>query len=201
MLHYVLSGFAVGLSLIIAIGAQNAFVLKQGLKRQHVFWVCVVCALSDTLLIMLGVFGFSHVLELYPYSISVARYVGAAFLFFYGLQHVMSAIRASGALNPSEKGAEQLLQVILVCLALTWLNPHVYLDTVVLIGSVSTQYIAGKWWFALGAALASWMFFFILGYGAKFLLPWFKKPQAWRILDALIAITMWAIALSLVLHA
>lgn len=197
MLMNMLSGFAVGLSLIVAIGAQNAFVLKQGLKREHIFWVCVVCALSDSILILLGIFGFAQVIEHYPSIVMIAKYLGAAFLFFYGLQHAISALKAADALEPSDNSAEHLLQVVLVCLALTWLNPHVYLDTVVLIGSISTQYLTGKWWFALGAMLASWSFFFVLGYGAKVLLPWFKKPQAWQVLDALIALTMWGIALSL----
>lgn len=199
MLTYVASGFAVGMSLIVSIGAQNAFVLKQGLKQQHVFWICVTCALSDTILILLGIFGFARVIEHYPNALMFSKYLGAGFLFYYGLQHAISAFKSTAVLAPSEQFTEHFLRVLMICLAFTWLNPHVYLDTVILMGSISTQYSLGKWWFALGAVCASWLFFFSLGYGAKLLTPWFQHPRAWKVLDALIACTMWTIAGSLIL--
>lgn len=199
MLTYVASGFAVGMSLIVSIGAQNAFVLKQGLKQQHVFWICVTCALSDTILILLGIFGFARVIEHYPNALMFSKYLGAGFLFYYGLQHAISAFKSTAILAPSEQFTEHFLRVLMICLAFTWLNPHVYLDTVILMGSISTQYSLGKWWFALGAVCASWLFFFSLGYGAKLLIPWFQHPRAWKVLDALIACTMWIIAGSLIL--
>ncbi|MGE8539458.1 MAG: LysE/ArgO family amino acid transporter [Acinetobacter sp.] len=199
MLSYVASGFAVGMSLIVSIGAQNAFVLKQGLKQQHVFWICVTCALSDTILILLGIFGFARVIEHYPNALMFSKYLGAGFLFYYGLQHAISAFKSTAILAPSEQFTEHFLRVLMICLAFTWLNPHVYLDTVILMGSISTQYSLGKWWFALGAVCASWLFFFSLGYGAKLLIPWFQHPRAWKVLDALIACTMWIVAGSLIL--
>lgn len=199
MLTYVASGFAVGMSLIVSIGAQNAFVLKQGLKQQHVFWICVTCALSDTILILLGIFGFARVIEHYPNALMFSKYLGAGFLFYYGLQHAISAFKSTAILAPSEQFTEHFLRVLMICLAFTWLNLHVYLDTVILMGSISTQYSLGKWWFALGAVCASWLFFFSLGYGAKLLIPWFQHPRAWKVLDALIACTMWIIAGSLIL--
>ncbi|MFV5502418.1 LysE/ArgO family amino acid transporter [Acinetobacter sp. 226] len=198
MFSYMVSGFAVGMSLIVSIGAQNAFVLKQGLKQQHVFWVCVICALSDSILILLGVFGFARVIEHYPHIVMFSKYIGAGFLFYYGLQHAISAFKSTEVLALSDQATEHFVQVLMICLAFTWLNPHVYLDTVILIGSISTQYSLGKEWFTLGAVLASWFFFFCLGYGAKILTPWFQHPKSWKILDAIIACTMWAIALSLI---
>ncbi|WP_411686271.1 LysE/ArgO family amino acid transporter [Acinetobacter pseudolwoffii] len=199
MFSYMVSGFAVGMSLIVSIGAQNAFVLKQGLKQQHIFLVCLTCALSDTILILLGVFGFTHIIEHYPNAVMFSKYIGAGFLFYYGLQHAISAFKSTEVLAPSDQVTAHFLQVLMICLAFTWLNPHVYLETVILIGSISTQYSLGKWWFALGAVCASWFFFFSLGYGAKILTPWFQHRHAWKVLDALIACTMWIVAGSLIL--
>ena len=199
MWHTYIQGLLVGLSLIVAIGAQNAFVLKQGLKQQHVFWVCVICALSDSILILLGVLGFARVIEHYPDIIIFSKYIGAGFLFYYGLQHAINAFKSTEVLAPSDQVTAHFLQVLMICLAFTWLNPHVYLETVILIGSISTQYSLGKWWFALGAVCASWFFFFSLGYGAKILTPWFQHRHAWKVLDALIACTMWIVAGSLIL--
>ena len=198
MLNTYIQGFIVGMSLIVAIGAQNAFVLKQGLKKQYVFWVCLVCALSDSILIVLGVSGFSKVLQHYPEMIQFAKWAGAIFLFFYGVQHALRAFKSQQILQasgPIEK--QHLLNLILLCLALTWLNPHVYLDTVVLLGSISTQFEQPAY-FALGAVCASWLFFFGLGYGARVLIPIFTNPKAWNILDAIIAVLIWGIAISLV---
>ena len=201
MLHTYLQGFAIGLSLIVAIGAQNAFVLKQGLKKQAVFWVCFVCALSDSILVVLGITGFATVIQLYPELVGFAKWAGAVFLLWYGLQHAIQAFKSNQSLHAGSQNDMQLSKIIMVCLALTWLNPHVYLDTVVLIGSISTQFEQTKLYFALGVITASWFFFFSLGYGARVLIPVFANPQAWKVLDVVIALIMWSIAISLIMTA
>ena len=201
MLHSYLQGFAIGLSLIVAIGAQNAFVLKQGLKKQAVFWVCFVCALSDSILVVLGITGFATVIQLYPELVGFAKWAGAVFLLWYGLQHAIQAFKSNQSLHAGLQNEIQLSKIIIVCLALTWLNPHVYLDTVVLIGSISTQFEQTKLYFALGVITASWFFFFSLGYGARVLIPVFANPKAWKVLDVVIALIMWSIAISLMMTA
>ncbi|MGE8541062.1 MAG: LysE/ArgO family amino acid transporter [Acinetobacter sp.] len=199
MLNTYMQGLALGLSLIVAIGAQNTFVLRQGLRKQHVFWVCFVCALSDALLILLGVTGFSAVIMHYPQIIQFAKWGGAAFLIYYGLLHAIQAYKNQSAMQLDTGFNQSLMQALLTCLALIWLNPHVYLDTVILLGSISAQF-QQPLYFALGAMSASGLFFFGLGYGAQLLQPIFKSPKAWRILDLLIACVMWAIALSLLIN-
>ena len=199
MLHTYLQGFAIGLSLIVAIGAQNAFVLKQGLKKQAVFWVCFVCALSDSILVVLGITGFATVIQLYPELVGFAKWAGAVFLLWYGLQHAIQAFKSNQSLHAGSQNDMQLSKIIMVCLALTWLNPHVYLDTVVLIGSISTQFEQTKLYFTLGVITASWFFFFSLGYGARVLIPVFANPKAWKVLDGVIALIMWSIAISLIM--
>ena len=201
MLHSYLQGFAIGLSLIVAIGAQNAFVLKQGLKKQAVFWVCFVCALSDSILVVLGITGFATVIQLYPELVGFAKWAGAVFLLWYGLQHAIQAFKSNQSLHAGSQNEIQLSKIIMVCLALTWLNPHVYLDTVVLIGSISTQFEQTKLYFTLGVITASWFFFFSLGYGARVLIPVFANPKAWKVLDVVIALIMWSIAISLIMTA
>ena len=201
MLHSYLQGFAIGLSLIVAIGAQNAFVLKQGLKKQAVFWVCFVCALSDSILVVLGITGFATVIQLYPELVGFAKWAGVVFLLWYGLQHAIQAFKSNQSLHAGSQNEIQLSKIIMVCLALTWLNPHVYLDTVVLIGSISTQFEQTKLYFALGVITASWFFFFSLGYGARVLIPVFANPKAWKVLDVVIALIMWSIAISLMMTA
>ena len=201
MLHSYLQGFAIGLSLIVAIGAQNTFVLKQGLKKQAVFWVCFVCALSDSILVVLGITGFATVIQLYPELVGFAKWAGAVFLLWYGLQHVIQAFKSNQSLHAGSQNEIQLSKIIIVCLALTWLNPHVYLDTVVLIGSISTQFEQTKLYFTLGVITASWLFFFSLGYGARVLIPVFANPKAWKVLDVVIALIMWSIAISLIMTA
>jgi L-lysine exporter family protein LysE/ArgO len=193
-----LFGFSLGFSLILAIGAQNAFVLKQGLKNEHVLLVCLICALSDALLILIGVSGFHLLIGSFPALVEVARFGGAAFLLVYGLISFYNASRVQQGLQPSELRSNSAWQSALTCLAFTWLNPHVYLDTVVLLGSVSTQFGAQVTWFASGAMAASFVFFFALGFGARLLRPLFAEARAWRILDFLIGCIMWAIALRLV---
>lgn len=195
-----IAGLSIGLSLIVAIGAQNAFVLRQGLKGEHVFAVCLVCALSDAALIVLGVTSFARIAAVLPWLDPVMRFGGAAFLVWYGAKSMFSAFKSQGALAVSDTAmARPLLPTLLACLAITWLNPHVYLDTVVLLGTISTQFAGREVYFAAGAITGSFVFFFALGYGAGFLRPIFAKPFAWRILEGIIALVMWAIALKLVL--
>lgn len=196
------AGLTMGLSLIVAIGAQNAFVLRQGLRNEHVFAVSLACALSDAALIALGVAGFGRILAMAPWIDPLMRYGGAAFLIWYGARSLLSALRSTAAMHISQ-GTEQrsLGTTLLTCLAFTWLNPHVYLDTVVLLGSISTQFPGHGLSFAAGAMSGSFMFFFSLGYGAGWLKPLFARPSAWRLLEAVIALVMWAIALKLLLGA
>lgn len=194
-----ISGFALGFSLILAIGAQNAFVLKQGLKKQHLFLVCLTCATSDAVLITLGVLGFGAVIQTFPVIEMAARYGGAAFLIGYGALSIRSAIVKSHALTPATEEVTTLAKTLAICFAFTWLNPHVYLDTVVLLGSISTQYETTAWQFGLGAVLASFVFFFSLGYGARLLIPFFQKPQAWKILEIIIGLIMFSIAATLLI--
>ena len=192
-----LAGFSLGISLILAIGAQNAFVLKQGLKQQHVFVVCLICALSDAILITLGVAGFGVVVQKFPLIEQVARYLGAAFLFFYAALGFKSAFTTDHALQAQGKEVGSLLAATITCLAFTWLNPHVYLDTFVLLGSISTQYEGQQVAFGLGAIFGSFVFFFSLGYGAKLLIPVFKNPKAWKVLEFLVGLVMAALGVSL----
>ncbi|RWR30641.1 amino acid transporter [Sinirhodobacter populi] len=195
-----LTGLTMGLSLIVAIGAQNAFVLRQGLKGEHVLAVCLACALSDAVLIAVGVTGFGRIMAVVPWLDPVLRYGGAAFLVWYGAKSLRSAFRSAGALGGAEQGgAGGLSRVLMTCLALTWLNPHVYLDTVVLLGTISTRFPGAEPAFALGAVSGSFLFFFTLGYGAVWLRPLFANPRAWRMLEAVIALIMWAIALKLLI--
>ncbi|WP_424932646.1 LysE/ArgO family amino acid transporter [Amaricoccus macauensis] len=193
-----LSGFVLGLSLIVAIGAQNAFVLRQGLLGAHVFPVCLVCALSDAILICVGVFGLAVISEAIPMVVPVLRYAGAAFLLVYGVRAARAAWVGGDALKAKGEAAG-LRRTLTICLALTWLNPHVYLDTVLLVGSIATQY-ARPVVFAVGAVTASFVFFFSLGYGARLLRPVFASPASWRVLEGAIALVMWAIAAKLLLE-
>jgi len=197
-MHALFFGFSLGFSLILAIGAQNAFVLKQGLKGEYVLLVCLICALSDALLILLGVSGFHLLVSVYPAVVTVARVGGALFLTVYGIISFYHAFKLELSLQPSDIKSTSWLQVALTCLAFTWLNPHVYLDTVVLLGSVSTQFAENIIYFTSGAMAASFVFFFALGYGARLLRPLFAKARAWRVLDFLIGCIMWGIALRLV---
>ncbi|MFF2274249.1 LysE/ArgO family amino acid transporter [Agromyces sp. NPDC058126] len=236
-----LAGLGLGLSLIVAIGAQNVFVLRQGIRREHVFAVAAICALSDLALIFVGVSGIGAVLAAVPWLVEVIRWVGAAFLVGYGLLAARRALKPGGealvaeeeatdAVEPADAGAgtptasadsaasarttapatvltptrsraarSTLAPVLLTCLALTWLNPHVYLDTVFLLGSVANSHGDGRWAFAAGAGAASLVWFFALAYGARLLGRVLATPRAWRILDGVIAVVMFAIAASLVL--
>ncbi len=198
MITTFLSGFALSLTLILAIGAQNAFVLRQGLRREHVFWVCLTCAVSDAVLITVGVTGFGALATLVPWFETVMRLGGAAFLIWYGAQNALSAWRGGAALKAGGAATPTLRRTLLTLMALTWLNPHVYLDTVVLLGSISAQY-DNRLVFGTGAVMGSFVFFFALGYGARLLSPFFARPRSWQILDGIIALTMWSIAVKLLL--
>lgn len=198
-LQVYLAGLAMGLSLIVAIGAQNAFVLRQGLRNEHVFAVCLVCALSDLVLIVAGVAGFGTIAAWHPWLAPVMRYAGAAFLAWYGVKSLVAALRSNETLTvAAAAGRNGFGKTLLACLAFTWLNPHVYLDTVVLLGSVSTHFQGRRVSFAAGAASGSFLFFFALGYGAAWLRPIFARPAAWRALDGAIAVVMGGIAFQLV---
>lgn len=188
-----IAGFALGFSLILAIGAQNAFVLRQGLRREHVFALCATCAVSDAILIAAGVAGFGSLAQAAPWFEPMMRYGGALFLTWYGLRSFWSAWKGGAALLADDGQRTSLRAALLTVLAFTWLNPHVYLDTVVLIGSISAQY-DDRLGFALGAVAASFVFFFSLGYGAGALSPVFARPRAWRVLDLVIGVVMLGIA-------
>jgi len=191
-----IAGFALGFSLILAIGAQNAFVLRQGLRREHVFALCLTCAVSDAILIAAGVAGFGSLAQAAPWFEPMMRYGGALFLTWYGLRSLASAWRGGAAMELAEGQRSSLRAALLTVLAFTWLNPHVYLDTVVLIGAISAQ-SPDRLAFGIGAVLASFTFFFSLGYGARALAPVFAKPRAWQALDLGIGLTMWSIAAGL----
>lgn len=193
-----IAGFLLSLSLILAIGAQNAFVLRQGLRGAHVFWTVMACSVSEVILITAGVVGFGALATAVPWFEPLMRYGGAAFLVWYGWQNVRAALAGGAALDTSGTERQSLRGVVATVLAITWLNPHVYLDTVVLIGSVSSQY-PDRLAFGAGASGASILFFFLLGYGARLVAPLFANPRAWQVLDAIIALTMWALAVKLVL--
>jgi L-lysine exporter family protein LysE/ArgO len=203
----VVAGFLTGGSLIVAIGAQNAFVLRQGLLRHHVAAVVVVCALSDVVLIAAGVSGIGAVVDRAGWVVDVVRWLGVAFLLWYAVGSLRRALRPE-SLDGEAAGVRPESRRVVVgkAMALTWLNPHVYLDTVLLIGSiaathshVSGQPLDGRWWFAIGAVLASIAWFSGLGFGARALAPVFARPRAWQLLDLLIAATMIAIAAKLAL--
>lgn len=215
MLSPVLAGLGLGFSLIVAIGAQNLFVLRQGLRREHVFAVAAICAISDAVLIVLGVSGIGLVLQAVPWLVDVVRWAGALFLVTYGVLAARRAWRPSGEALRAAEGTDavgtvsgpatttttrtRLLPVMLTCLALTWLNPHVYLDTVFLLGTVANTHGDERWLFAAGAVTASFVWFFGLAFGARLLGRWLSTPRAWRILDAVIAVVMIALGVSLVL--
>lgn len=192
------TGFLLSLSLILAIGAQNAFVLRQGVRGQHVWPVVLACAVSDAVLISVGVAGFATLSDLLPRVVPWMRYGGAGFLIVYGALTLRAAWRGGQALRPDHHVDAGLGRTLALCLALTWLNPHVYLDTVLLIGSVSTGFAQARGAFAAGAIVASLVFFHALGFGAALLRPLFAQPRAWRVLDAVIGVTMWAIAAGLI---
>jgi L-lysine exporter family protein LysE/ArgO len=189
------AGFSFSIALIVAIGAQNAFVLRQGLRREHVLPVVLVCAASDAALIALGVAGLGAVLGGHPTAVTVIRWAGGLFLLCYAVLAARRAVRP-GALTPTDRPPATLRATILTCLAFTYLNPHVYLDTVLLLGTVAGRY-EHRWVFGAGAALASVIWFTALGTGARRLAPMLARPAAWRMLDGLIAAVMATMGVSL----
>lgn len=191
------AGLGFGLALIVAIGAQNAFVLRQGLRKEHVFVIVAICALSDALLISIGVAGLGAIITQLEWLLLVIDVIGGVFLCTYG---AMAAKRAwkPEVLTSETGGAPMSLKMAVgTALALTYLNPHVYLDTVLLLGSVAGTYEAQRWWFAAGAMFGSLLWFSVLGFGARALSPIFTKPAAWRVLDVIIAVVMFTLGVSL----
>ncbi|MCT9820858.1 LysE/ArgO family amino acid transporter [Microbacterium sp. W1N] len=211
MITAALAGLGLGLSLIIAIGAQNLFVLRQGVRREHAAAVAAVCAASDAVLIVLGVSGVGLVVHAVPWLLVAVRWAGCVFLVGYGLLAARRALRPSGAALAADTPTRgeggpastltrtALAPTLLTCLALTWLNPHVYLDTVFLLGGVASTYGAERWWFAAGAVIASAAWFSGLAFGARYLGRVLATPRAWRILDGVIAVVMIALGVGLVL--
>lgn len=217
MISSVVAGLGLGLSLIVAIGAQNLFLLRQGVRREHALLVAAICAVSDAALIAVGVSGLGAIISAAPWVIDVVRWAGFFFLLGYGLLAARRAWRPSGealrvgadtaANTASAAGAatstttqtrSRVWAIVATTLALTWLNPHVYLDTLFLLGSVANTHGENRWWFAAGAIVASFAWFFSLAIGSRYLGPWLANPRAWRVLDAIIAVVMIAIAISLV---
>jgi L-lysine exporter family protein LysE/ArgO len=197
VLDALVAGLLTGLSLIVAIGAQNAFVLRQGLLRQFVGPVVAICAVSDLVLIAAGVAGIGAIVQHAPTALTVVRWLGVAFLTAYGVRSLWRS-RHADVLNAATDAEPRLRGAVLQAMALTWLNPHVYLDTVLLLGSIAAHHgPTGKWWFAAGAGLGSVLWFTGLGYGARLLSPVLARPRAWQVLDVLIGLTMLAIAFSL----
>lgn len=192
-----LAGFQLSLGLIMAIGAQNAFVLRQGLRREHVLAVCLFCAGSDAVLIAAGVAGIGTLATIAPWFAPALRWGGVAFLLWYGARSFLAAWRGGAALAAAGGGVQPLPQVLGLLALITWANPHVWLDTVVLIGAISVQYPGRAVEFGAGAVLASFCFFLTLGYGARVLAPVFARPVSWRVLDAGVGVVMWTIAASL----
>ncbi|MER5296279.1 LysE/ArgO family amino acid transporter [Streptomyces pharetrae] len=193
------AGFGTGLSLIVAIGAQNAFVLRQGVRREAVLAVVGICALSDALLIALGVGGIGAVVVAWPGALTAIGWIGGAFLIGYGALAARRVLRpAAEGLRTEGEAASSRRRAVLTCLAMTWLNPHVYLDTVFLLGSVAADQGPLRWTFGIGAALASLCWFTALGFGARLLSRRLARPSAWRVLDGVLAVTMIALGISLV---
>lgn len=201
MILPILLGVGSGLSLIVAIGAQNAFVLRQGIRREHVLPVVLICGLTDAMLELLGVAGIGFVVQRAPVLLEILRWGGVVFLLWYAWTAIQRA-RTPESLDAgegSERPATPLGKTVLACLAITYLNPHVYLDTMVLMGSIgNAQGDPARWWFVLGGALASIAWFFLLGYGARLLARFFRTPRSWQVLEIAVAVVMVAIAARLV---
>ncbi|HJP78094.1 MAG TPA: LysE/ArgO family amino acid transporter [Pseudonocardiaceae bacterium] len=189
MLGAVLAGLGIGLSLYVVVGAQNTFVLRQGILRAYVPIIVTIAAGSDQILIFSGIGGLGALVRSFPLAIDLVTIIGAVFLFGYGMLAARRAMR-SEHIDIHNGGAGSLRSAVLACLAFTWLNPHVYLDTVVLVGSVANSYGPDRWAFGVGAGLGSILWFCALGFGARLLRGLFAKPLAWRILDVCIAVVM-----------
>jgi L-lysine exporter family protein LysE/ArgO len=198
MTQHFLTGFLTSAALIVAIGGQNAYVLRQGLRGEHALPLALFCSGTDAVLIFAGIAGLGALISNDPLVLELVRYAGAAFLFWYALAAARRALRGE-ALAMADAEAVTLGKALLTCAAFTFLNPHVYLDTVVLLGSLGSQQGEGRWEFGAGAALASVTWFLLLAYGARLLVPLFAKPLAWRILDSAIAVLMFSLGLALLL--
>ena len=194
-----IQGMGIGGSLIMAVGAQNAFVLKQGLKGSHTLPIAAICSFIDAIMITAGVAGLGHLIIAFPLVKDIASFGGALFLLVYGYGALKSSFSDNRMDNDGDLAADSLKKAVLTTLAISLLNPHLYLDTVVLLGSISVQFEGTeKQWFGAGAVLASFVWFFSLSLGAKYLSPVFKKPKAWCYLDRFICVTMWSIAAALI---
>lgn len=194
-----IQGMGIGGSLIIAVGAQNAFVLKQGIKRAYPLPIALLCSIIDALMITAGVAGLGHIIEAFPTIKHVASFGGAAFLIWYGANALKASFVTKGMEMDHAQNADSLRKAILTTLGISLLNPHLYLDTVVLLGSISTQFEdTHRPWFGAGAVLASFIWFFSLSFGARLLAPIFSRPAAWRYLDRFIWLTMWSIAAAII---
>lgn len=197
MVNIALTGFFSGLSLIVAIGAQNAYVLRLGLMRTYVGIAVVICALSDAILILAGTAGMGALVSQNQILLKIISWVGAGYLLFYGASAFWRA-RKPNVLLPTEQELPNKRKVILAVIGFTWLNPHVYLDTVLLLGSIGSQFGSDRWWFALGASIGSVLWFTGLGYGSKAAAKIMSRPITWRILDIFIGVVMTTIAISLI---
>ena len=192
-----LAGFLTGLSLIVAIGAQNAYVLRLGLARNHVGVAVVICAGADALLIAIGVGGLGAIVQTHGDVLTAIALLGGAYLLWFAFRSFRSALHPD-VLLPSQQEPQAVAAVALAVLGLTFLNPHVYLDTILLVGTIGASFGADRWWFALGAAIASVVWFIGLGFGARLLSPLMARPVTWRVLDAAIGVVMLTIAIVLV---
>lgn len=197
-----LHGFVVCFGLIVSIGAQNAFLLKQGILKQHVFWIAFICFFCDVVLMTLGVLGLGSIIAQSPISSFMLAIIGAIFLFTYGSRSFIAAYRATGQLLSEQGGSLSLKKAVMITLAITLLNPHVYIDTVVIVGGIGgTLTFDQKIQFLIGALVCSFLWFFGVGYGAGLLSRYFEKRRTWQILDSLTGLIMYAIALSLLIYA
>ena len=199
MVFAFLPGLLTGLSLIIAIGAQNAFVIRQGLTKQHVLLVVAICAASDALLIFLGIGGLGAIIQGLPWLLEIIRWFGVIYLAWFGIKSLRSAFTIQ-SLDAGGVQSGTATAVAATVLGFTWLNPHVYLDTVILLGSIGNQFGQGKWWFAIGASVASILWFSAIGFGAKAASGLMKKPVFWKILDIAIAAVMFSVAILLAVY-
>jgi L-lysine exporter family protein LysE/ArgO len=187
-------GLLVGFSLIMAIGAQNAFVIRQGLARQHVFLIVTICAIADAVLIAAGIAGLGAIISGLPWLLEGIRWFGVAYLTWFGISSLRSVFKTQKLESADELPAVSVKKIVLTTLGFTLLNPHVYLDTVILVGSVANQFAAERWIFGFGAMTASVIWFYSLGFGAKAASGLMNKPIFWKILDALIAVVMFSVA-------
>ncbi|WP_104107653.1 LysE/ArgO family amino acid transporter [Nocardioides sp. 616] len=199
MWNVLLAGMLTGLALIVAIGAQNAFVLRQGIKGEAMLPIVLTCLISDAVAIIAGVFGLGVVLERWPGVLPVAQVLGGVYLLAFGLHAALRAWRPKG-LDAGDGRRMGVGRAVLTTLALTWLNPHFYLDTILMLGTVANSFGEDRWWFLAGALIASTSWFFGLGYGARLLRGFFARPSAWRVLDSAIAVVMGALGVGLLLH-